>query len=68
MVSITHHVERMIRQKPFLQEALSRGIVNNAALAEELIPGIEKSIAQWKYPVEITGMRNDVIFLSVLPV
>lgn len=44
MVTIAHIVEKLILEKPFLQEALSRGIVNNAALAEELIPSIEKEL------------------------
>lgn len=44
MVTVAHLVEKIIEQKPFLQEALSRGIVNNAALAEELKPQIEKEL------------------------
>jgi aspartokinase len=44
MVTVSHLVEKIIEQKPFLQEALSRGIVNNAALAEELKPQIEKEL------------------------
>ncbi len=44
MVTIAHLIEKIIEQKPFLQEALSRGIVNNAALAEELKPQIEKEL------------------------
>lgn len=46
MVTISHIVEKKIMQKPFLQEALSRGIINNAALAEELIPQIEKEFGK----------------------
>lgn len=44
MVTVSHLVEKIVEQKPFLQEALSRGIVNNAALAEELTPQIEKEL------------------------
>tara|TARA_Y100000310_G_C20472884_1_gene710945 strand:+ start:66 stop:725 length:660 start_codon:yes stop_codon:yes gene_type:complete len=44
MVTVAHLVEKIIEQKPFLQEALSKGIVNNAALAEELLPQIEKEL------------------------
>jgi hypothetical protein len=44
MVTIQHLVEKIIEQKPFLQEALSKGIVNNAALAEELRPQIETEL------------------------
>lgn len=44
MVSIARIVEKIIEERPFIQEALSKGIINNAALAEELIPEIEKEI------------------------
>jgi hypothetical protein len=44
MVTVQNLVEKIIEQKPFLQEALSKGIVNNAALAEELRPQIEKEL------------------------
>ena len=42
MATISKAIEQIIEEKPFLQEALSRGIINNAALAEELIPEVEK--------------------------
>ena len=44
MRSIAKIVENIVEKKPFLQEALSRGIVNNAALAEEIRPEIEKEL------------------------
>ncbi|MBI4149638.1 hypothetical protein HY491_04270 [Candidatus Woesearchaeota archaeon] len=44
MVTIAHIVGKMIAQKPFIQEALSKGIINNAALAEQLQPEIEKEL------------------------
>lgn len=44
MVTIAHLVEKIIEQKPFLQEGLSRGIINNAALAEELRPELEREL------------------------
>jgi len=46
MVNITDVVEKLISEKPFIQEGLSRGIINHAALAEELIPLIEKELRQ----------------------
>ncbi|MFA6460873.1 MAG: hypothetical protein WCV90_01285 [Candidatus Woesearchaeota archaeon] len=46
MATIAHIVEKLIEQRPFIQEALIRGIINNAALAEELIPSIEKELNQ----------------------
>ena len=36
MVSVTHIVEKQLNSKPFLQEALAKGIINYAALAEQL--------------------------------
>ncbi len=44
MVTVAHLVEKIIEQRPFLQEALSKGIVNNAALAEQLRPQLEKEL------------------------
>ena len=44
MVTIAKIVENIINEKPFLQEALSHGIINNAALAYNLIPEIEKEL------------------------
>ena len=44
MVTVQHLIEKIIEQKPFMQEALSRGIVNNAALAQELLPQIENEL------------------------
>jgi hypothetical protein len=44
MVTVAHIVEKIIEEKPFIQEALSRGLINNSALAEELIPFVEKEL------------------------
>ena len=44
MPTVSQVVEDLIAQKPFVQEGLSRGIINNAALAEELIPHIERRL------------------------
>jgi aspartokinase len=46
MVTIARTVEKIIERKPFLQEALVRGIVNVAALADEIIPEVEKEMGQ----------------------
>lgn len=42
MVTISHIVKKIISNKPFIQEALSRGIVNHAALAEEIKDDVER--------------------------
>lgn len=44
MVTVSFLVEKIIEQKPFLQEALSKNIVNHAALAEMLIPELQSSL------------------------
>ncbi len=44
MVTIAHIVEKYIEERPFIQEALARGIINHAALAEELMPDIDKEM------------------------
>jgi len=44
MPTIAHLTRKIIEKKPFLEEALSKGIINNAALAETLIPELEKEL------------------------
>ena len=44
MPTIAHLTRKTIEKKPFLEEALSEGIVNNAALAEKMIPELEKEL------------------------
>jgi len=44
MTSIAKIVEEIVEEKPFVQEALSRGIINNAALANEITPEIERRL------------------------
>jgi aspartokinase len=44
MATVARIVEEIIENKPFLQEALAKGIVNNAALAEELRPDVERAL------------------------
>ena len=46
MVTIARTVEKVIERKPFLQEALIRGIVNVAALAEEITSEVEQEMGQ----------------------
>ena len=44
MPTVAHIVESEIRKKPFLEEALHRGLINHAALADSLIPTVEKEL------------------------
>ena len=44
MATISLIVSKLVENQPFLEEALARGIINYAALAEELQPRIEKEL------------------------
>lgn len=44
MPTVAFVVEDLIRAKPFLQEALIRGVINYAALAEQLLPDIKRMV------------------------
>jgi len=46
MATIAHLAEKTIAEKPFLQEALYRRLINYQALAEDLAPGIEKELGK----------------------
>ena len=42
MVTIAHLVHNYLEGKPFLADVLARGLLNYAALAEEVQPSLEK--------------------------
>ena len=44
MVTVSHLAEKIVERKPFLEEALAKGIINYVALAEILRPEIEKEL------------------------
>lgn len=44
MVTISHLVKKIIKDKPFLQEALSKKIISYGNLAEQLKPKIEEEL------------------------
>jgi hypothetical protein len=46
MRTISSCVELLLKQQPFLEEALARGIINFSALAEELVPEISKILGK----------------------
>jgi len=59
MVTVSHLVENIVEQKPFLEEALARGIINYAALAETLTPQIEKELKKKvKYSAVMMALRR----------
>ena len=64
MVTISNLVEKHVREKPFIQEGLSRGIINNAALAEEMMPSIEKELKDMKIKVKFSAVNMAIRRLS----
>lgn len=59
MVTIAHLVEKIVEQKPFLEEALARGLINYAALAEMLKPEIELELKkQVKHSAIMMALRR----------
>lgn len=73
MVTIAHLVEKEIREQPFLQEALRKGLINYGALAEQLAPKIEHELQKKvKYGAVIMALRRladklEQGFAKVLP-
>lgn len=61
MLSVMKAVEKIISEKPFIQEGLSRGIINNAALASEMIPEIETLL---KRKVKFSAVNMSIRRLS----
>ena len=46
MVTIAKIVEKKVANRPFLQEALARGLLNYGAVAEEFHQGIERELSE----------------------
>jgi len=46
MVTISHITKKKLQDKPFIHEALEKGLINLGALAEMLKPQIEKEMGQ----------------------
>lgn len=46
MVTISHLTKKILQDKPFIHEALERGLVNLGALAEMIKPQIEQELQQ----------------------
>ena len=61
MVTIAHLVEKIVERTPFLEEALARGLINYAALAESLQPEIESEL---KKPVKPSAIMMALRRLS----
>ena len=46
MVTISHVVQKMVNDRVFIQEAMSRGIISHGSLAEQLKPEIEEELGR----------------------
>ena len=46
MVTVSHIVKKIVNEQPFVEEALSKGIISIANLAEQLLPKIELELGK----------------------
>ena len=46
MVTISHIAKKIVSEQPFVEEALGRGIISIANLAEQIMPNIEKELGK----------------------
>lgn len=59
MVTISHIVKKIVSEQPFVEEALGRGIISIAGLAEEMQPKIEKELGKKaKLPAIVMALRR----------
>lgn len=59
MVTISHVVKKLIRDKPFLQEALAQEIISYGNLAKKLIPEIELELEhEVKHSAVVMALRR----------
>lgn len=59
MVTVSHIVKKIVNEQPFVEEALSNGIINIANLAENLQPAIEKELGKTiKLPAVVMALRR----------
>src|SRR3989338_6650602 len=59
MVTIAHLTEKLIEEKPFLQDALYRRLINYQSLAEDIQPEIEKEMGKKvKVSTVMTSLRR----------
>ncbi len=53
MATVALIVENIVKRRPFLEEALAQGIINYAALAQELLPDVEQELQKKVQPAAI---------------
>lgn len=73
MVTISHIVQKLVNNRVFIQEAMSRGIISHGSLAEQLKPEIEEELgrevkhhaivmALRRYTETLKGMHKKISF------
>ncbi|MBU0979824.1 MAG: hypothetical protein KJ709_03385 [Nanoarchaeota archaeon] len=60
MVTVSHLTKKLLQEKPFVHEALEKGLVNIGALAEFLKPDIEKDLGKVKTSAISMAIRRYV--------
>lgn len=59
MVTISHIVKKIVSEQPFIEEALGRGIISIANLAEQMLPKIERELnKKIKLPAVVMALRR----------
>jgi len=59
MVTISHVVQKMVNDRVFIQEAMSRGIISHGSLAEQLKPEIEEELGiEVKHHAIVMALRR----------
>ena len=58
MIKVSEIVEKNIKKSPFLEEALSRGILNLSALARMIKPDVEKGVRLLSSSCDLILMTN----------
>jgi aspartokinase len=54
MVSVPHIVRRLMEEKPFLQECMDLDLLNYVALAEYLLPEVEREVGRRVKPLTVS--------------
>lgn len=68
MVTVSHLVKKYVDESPFISEAMTRGILSNPGLAEELKPKLEKDLnKKISLPAIIMALRRHADEMQTIP-
>jgi hypothetical protein len=54
MVTVPHVVRRLMEERPFLQECMNLDLINYVALAEYLLPEVERDYGKRVKPLAVS--------------